>query len=281
MAGVSQQPPREVVDPDLSALLKYRYELYLRYPVAADQIAFDIAPEASRKEQRSLSTKILRLFRDGIGRSSARWSYFETQIRLGVPPDKRADELRICAAHYRKAFPDADDCPNLEPETRDSKHFAPHHVAAATLQELLANEHRSYVDTAKDRDQAQAELAETRRERDLHRAALDAVEQRNAALAQELHRARGEVRDTHYDAATAKEDAEKLAARNAMLERQLERARLRPGSDPGDATPAVASMPTLPAASPSRPAPAPATATATATATARSSGAPATLPPTP
>jgi signal transduction histidine kinase len=104
----------------LDALLAHRHELYVKYPVPADQVARALTlDETCEVKLRSLSVKILRLFRDGKGKPQ--WRYFEEQIRLGVPPAEQAAELDECARLYREAFPTAHDCPSVEtPSTSTS-----------------------------------------------------------------------------------------------------------------------------------------------------------------
>ncbi|WP_322755904.1 hypothetical protein [Frankia sp. Cas3] len=109
--------------------------------MSLDAIARGLAPHVTKIDQRTLSTKIGRLFRDGIGRRAPKkWIYFEAQVTLGVPSELQDQELATCAALYRKAFPDANDCvPSATSKLADddAHGFEPRRVAPWTLGRLL------------------------------------------------------------------------------------------------------------------------------------------------
>ncbi|WP_206778878.1 hypothetical protein, partial [Frankia sp. CpI1-P] len=84
-----------------------------------DEIARYLRPDEPTDKQRNLAAKIGRFFRNGSGAASERWSYLQSEILLGFPPAERPARILACAALYRRAFPDATDCPYSGTETKD------------------------------------------------------------------------------------------------------------------------------------------------------------------
>jgi hypothetical protein len=111
MAGAQQRGPVAHANPDVTALLQHRYALYKIHGLSLDRIARELKPSETTAKQRNLAAKIGRFFRDGSGAVAQRWSYLEAEIKLGFPADEQPDQIRACAALYRRAFPNATDCP--------------------------------------------------------------------------------------------------------------------------------------------------------------------------
>lgn len=111
MAGKLQQAPVVPVGSPVGLLLHQRYAQYKTHRVSLDAIARALMSEGTTSEQRNLAAKIGRFFRDGSGALSQRWSYLETEIRLGFPEAERQARISACADLYLTAFPNATDCP--------------------------------------------------------------------------------------------------------------------------------------------------------------------------
>ncbi|WP_161849135.1 ATP-binding protein [Frankia sp. ACN1ag] len=209
MPGAPQRSPRQLADPDLAALIEYRHDLHRRHPVPADQIARWILPDDPWKNQRSLSRKILRLFQDGIGKSSAQWIYFQGQIQLGVPPEERDAALDECGRLYRKAFPQATDCPYPAADPVAAG-FDPLRIVIRTQDRLLEN-------ALHELRQMQALLEETRWEARTREAGLSAaIDSRDHILevgSRECDRA-------HREAAAARDALRAATERAAGLEEE-------------------------------------------------------------
>lgn len=119
MVGAQQREPVPHRNHHVTALLAERYAQYLHHRVSLDEIARYLRPDEPTDKQRNLAAKIGRFFRNGSGAASERWSYLQSEILLGFPSAERPDRILACAALYRRAFPDATDCPYSGTETKD------------------------------------------------------------------------------------------------------------------------------------------------------------------
>ncbi len=270
MPWAPQRSPRQLADHDLAALIEYRHDLHRRHPVPADQIARWILPDESRKNQRSLSRKIIRLFQDEIGKSSAKWVYFQGQIQLGVPPEDRDATLDECGRLYRKAFPQATDCPYPAADPVAAG-FDPIRIVIRTQDKLLEN-------ALHELSRMQALLEEARWEVWTREAGLSAAivsrdqilevgsrecdqAHREAAAARDALRAATErVAGLEDEARALAAQKQELAAQMAELADEVRRLRQqvatpadRPAA-PAPEPPAASAFAAVPASRPARPA---------------------------